>query len=241
MRRVASLTTNQIAWVLLCSVLAAIACGTEDTAPTEATRRIFTDVPEAIDPTARFLIYLHGAIVERAGVRPTHPQFGIYEYEEILEIFAERGFVVISEARPDGTDGMLYAAAVAEQVRKLLAAGVRPEHITVVGFSKGGGIAIAASSMLANDDLNFVFIAACNPWLDSRPEIVARGRLLSLRESSDDLVSSCDVLFERSPSQHDYREVILELGGGHGAFYRPQQEWIDVVVEWANRGEGPLS
>ena len=233
MRRVVPLTTKQIASILLCSVLAASACGAEDPAPTEATLRIFTDFPEAVDPSARFLIYLHGAIIERAGVRPTHPEFGIYEYEEILEVFAERGFVVISEARPDGTDGMLYAATVADQVRKLLAAGVRPEHITVVGFSKGAGIAIAASSMLAHDDLNFVFMAACNPWLDSRPEIIARGRLLSLRESSDELAGTCDGLFERSPNRRNQREVLLELGGGHGMFYRPQAEWVDAVADWA--------
>jgi predicted esterase len=214
-----------------------MACGAEHQQAAEPTREIYADVPEAIDPTDRYLIHLHGAIIERAGVRPTHPEFGIYEYQKILEVFADRGFVVISEARPEGTDGMLYAATVADQVRELLAADVPPDHISVVGFSKGGGIAIAASSMLANDDVNFVFMAACNPWLDSRPEIVARGRLLSLRESSDKLVGSCEGLFERCPSQHDHLEVLFELGGGHGAFYRPRPEWVDSVVEWAGLGE----
>jgi hypothetical protein len=222
-----------IASILMCSGLTAFACGAEDPAPHAPTLQIFSDVPDTIDPTARYLIYLHGAIIERAGVRPTHPEFGIYEYRRILEAFADRGFVVISEARGEGTDGMLYAATVADQVRALLAAGVPPERITVVGFSKGGGIAIAASSMLANNDLNFVFMAACNPWLDSRPEIVAWGRLLSLRESSDDFVGSCEGLFERSPSQHLHQEIVLDLGGGHGAFYRPQPEWVDRVSEWA--------
>jgi hypothetical protein len=221
----------------MCLVVTAMACSADGPARAESTPKIYDDVPDAIDATARHLIYLHGAIIERAGVRPTHPKFGIYEYQKILEVFAERGFVVISETRPEGTDGMLYAATVADQVLRLLAAGVQPEHIIVVGFSKGGGIAIAASSMLANDDLNFVFMAACNPWLDSRPEIVARGRLLSLRESSDDLVGSCEALFERSPSRHNHKEILLELGSGHGAFYRPQPAWIDAVVEWAGARE----
>jgi hypothetical protein len=79
-------------------------------------------------------------------------------------------------------------------------------------------------------------MAACSPWLDSHPEIVARGRLLSLRESSDDLVGSCEGLFARSPSPHHHREILLEFGGGHGAFYRPQPEWVDLVVEWADGG-----
>jgi predicted esterase len=214
-------------------LLVTAACGAGNPGEVETSVRILADVPEVIDPDGRYLIYLHGAIIERAGVRPTHPKFGVYEYQKVLEAFAERGFLVISEARPDGTDGMLYAATVADQVRALISGGVPPEHITVVGFSKGGGIAIAASSMLANDDVNFVFMAACNPWLDSHPEIVGRGRLLLLRESSDELAGSCESFFGRIPSPHDHRELLLDLGGGHGAFYRPQPEWVDPVVEWA--------
>jgi hypothetical protein len=224
---------GRLASLVVCVVLLPAACAAQETQPPASSARIFSDLPDDIDRSARYLIYLHGAIIERAGIRPTHPKFGIYEYREILEVFAERGFVVISEARPEGTDGMIYAATVADQVRSLIAAGVPPDNITVVGFSKGGGIAIAASSMLANDDLNFVFMAACNPWLDLHPEIVARGRLLSLRESSDELVGSCEGLLERSPSPHDHREILLELGGGHGAFYRPRSEWVDLVADWA--------
>jgi len=226
--------SKQLVSVLMGFVLFVAACGAEDPPPAEASPQIFADVPAAIDPGARYLIYLHGAIIETQGVRPTHPRFGVYEYEEILSTFAGRGFVVISEARPTGTDGMVYSETVVDQVREILAAGVPPDCVTVVGFSKGGGIAIAASSMLANDDVNFVFMAACNPWLDSHSEIVARGRLLSLRESSDDLVSSCEGFFERSPSPNDHVEIVLELGGGHGAFYRPRPEWVDPVVEWAS-------
>jgi hypothetical protein len=194
---------------------------------------IFASVPPEIDLDARYLIYLHGAIIENEGVRPTHPEYGVYEYREILENFVERGFVVISEARAPGTDGMLYASTVVDQVQALLDAGLAPNHVTVVGFSKGGGIAVAASSMLAHDDVNFVFIAACAPWLDDHPEIVGRGRLLALREVSDALAGSCGGFFERSPSRHEHQEILLDLGGGHGAFYRPDAQWIDPIVEWA--------
>ena len=225
-----------IALVVIGGLFFAGACGAEDPPQAMVSPQILAAVPAEIDPGARYLIYLHGAIIETMGVRPTHPRFGVYEYEEILSTFAERGFVVISEARPSGTDGMVYAATVVDQVRDLLAAGVPADHVTVVGFSKGGGIAIAASSMLANDDVNFVFMAACSPWLDSHPEIVARGRLLSVREASDDLVGSCEGFFERSPSPHDHVEILLELGGGHGAFYRPRSEWVEPVAEWASVG-----
>jgi hypothetical protein len=125
---------------------------------------------------------------------------------------------------------------VTDQVRTLIRGGVPPKHITVVGFSKGGGIAIVASSVLADDRLNFVFMGACGPWLDSRPEIVPHGRLLALREASDTLVGSCEELFARTTSEAVTREITLELGGGHGAFYRPHPEWVDPIVEWATPG-----
>jgi predicted esterase len=218
----------------MCLVVFGSACAAEDSPSAESVQYIFSEVPEEIDAEARYLFYLHGAIIERAGVRPTHPQFGIYKYQEILDVFAGRGFVVISEARPAATDGKAYAATVAKQVRALIAGGVPPEHITVVGFSKGGGIAITASSILSEDRLNFVFMGACGPWLDARPEIVPHGRLLALREASDNLVGSCEGLFARSAGVGESEEITLELGGGHGAFYRPQPEWVDPVVEWAS-------
>ncbi|MBD3869961.1 MAG: alpha/beta hydrolase [Acidobacteria bacterium] len=225
---------NRYGPIVLCLVLVASTCGAEDHPKSDPALRIFTDLPVQIDPNSRYLFYLHGAIIEHAGVRPTHPKFGVYEYREILEIFAGRGFVVISEARPAGTNGAVYAEKVADQVGALMKGGVSPEHITVVGFSKGGGIAITASSILSEERLNFVFMGACGPWLDSRPEIVPHGRLLALREKSDDLVGSCEELFARTTSEGERKEIILELGGGHGAFYRPQSEWLGPVVEWAN-------
>lgn len=227
-----------LALVVLCLCWFTLGCGDENHMADERALRIISDVPAEIDVDARFLIYLHGAIIENEGVRPTHPEYGVYEYREILEVFAERGFVVISEARPPGTDGMLYASTVAAQVQALVDAGVPPENVTVVGFSKGGGIAIAASSLLANDHVNFIFIASCNPWLDDHPEIVARGRLLSLREYSDELVGSCEDFFGRSPSPHEHKEIVLDLGGGHGAFYRLHPEWVDPLIEWATPRPG---
>jgi hypothetical protein len=226
-------TVNRLALVGVCLCWFAVGCGAENRVGLEHGSKIFSDVPPEIDLDARYLIYLHGAIIENEGVRPTHPEYGVYEYVEILEVFAERGFVVISEARPSGTDGMLYASKVVDQMKALLDAGVPPEKLTVVGFSKGGGIAIAASSMLANDNVNFIFIASCNPWLDDHPEIVACGRLLSVRESSDELVGSCESFFSRSSSPHEHQEMVLDLGGGHGVFYRPRGEWVDPVISWA--------
>jgi hypothetical protein len=211
-------------------------CAAEDSPAASESRLIYAEMPGEIDPSDRYLFYLHGRIIEEKGVRPTHPRFGVYEYEKILEAFADRGFVVISEVRPSGADVASWAGRVANQVRRLIDGGVPPDHVTVVGFSKGGVIAIFASSELANDQLNFVFMGACGPWIKGQPDLVPRGRLLALRDSTDDLVGPCAPLFARGGDGGIQREVVTDLGGGHGAYYRPHSAWVDEVTAWGLAG-----
>ena len=196
---------------------------------------VLPQVPEHADAAARYLIYLHGAIIEEEGVRPTSPRFGVYEYRRILDTFAERGFVVISQARPRGTEVGAYAGQVASQVDSLIEQGVAPERVTVVGFSKGGAIAIRTSELLRNPRVNFVLLAACGNGMRTDPPRLV-GRILSIHEASDDIGRSCRDLTGGSGSPVR-REIEIHVGGGHGAFYRPVAAWVDPVVEWASGQE----
>jgi hypothetical protein len=199
----------------------------------QGTGTVLQAFPADIDPANRYLIYLHNRFLESAEPGQVHPRFGSYEFEAILERLATDGLTVIGERRPDGADPRSYARRVADQVHALILAGVPPPAITVVGFSKGGAIAIFASSEIANDDVGFVILAACGPWIRAAAGLEPRGRLLSIREASDDLAGSCDVLFERASEGSDTLEIELTLGGGHGAFFRPHPEWVDPIVDWA--------
>ena len=197
---------------------------------------IWKDIPDKVDPAARYLFYMHGIIVENEGIRPTSPRFGVYEYEQILDTLAGKGFVVISEARPRGTIVTEYAAKVVGQINKLLKAGVAPGHITVVGASRGGGIAIAVSSKLKNRDVNFVIMASCGDfdiYKTFRTDLW--GNVLSIYDYKD-TVSSCQPFFDKSKTGLGrHREIVTKLGVGHGLLYRPLKEWVDPVVEWANQ------
>jgi dienelactone hydrolase len=193
-------------------------------------------MPETIDPDARYLLYLHNRFLEDAAPGDRHPTFGMYEYQAILDALAERRFTVIAERREPAADPAEWASRVTHQVRSLEAAGVPPERISVVGFSKGGAIAVLASSELADDRVNFVFVAACGGWTASVADLEPHGRLLSIREASDDLADSCEPLFTRAAAASEAREIELHLGGGHGAFFRPRDEWIEPVVAWAGGG-----
>jgi hypothetical protein len=195
--------------------------------------------PETIDPQARYLFYLHGQIVEDKGLRPVHPRLGVYEYEAIRDTLAARGPVVISEARTSGTDVWKYAQKVTAQVNRLLAAGVPPEHITVAGHSKGGAIAILTSSLLQNDRVNHVLLACCGDWMATNPHVQLSGRILSIYDISDHLAGSCLEAFDRASKPMNTKEIRLDTGHGHGAFYRPMREWIDPLMEWLLAAKTP--
>lgn len=189
-------------------------------------------IPERPDPGQRYVIYLHGRIIEEQGPRPTHERWGVYEYQKILDTLAAAGVTVISEQRRPGTDMDRFAEHVAQQVRKLLAAGVPAEHVTVMGFSKGGGIAIRTSALLKNDKVHFVFLAACGDGDFRGVDFDVRGRILSIYEASDEAGRSCAQLFAKSSAAGERKEIRIETGGGHGAFYRPRKEWTAPALAW---------
>ncbi|HEX7998726.1 MAG TPA: hypothetical protein VF528_10080 [Pyrinomonadaceae bacterium] len=195
---------------------------------------IWKEIPDKVDSNAKYLFYMHGIIVENEGIRPTSPQHGVYEYEEILRVLASKGFIVISEARPRGTIPTAYAAKVVRQINKLLKAGVSPRHITVVGASRGGVIAIAVSSQLRNRDLNFVIMAACGDspiYRTFRSDLW--GNVLAIYDYKD-TVGPCEKFFATATGLNRHKQIEVRLGVGHGLLYRPLKEWVEPVVEWAN-------
>jgi acetyl esterase/lipase len=202
-------------------------------APTPPAPRVLPDVPTQIDKGARYLIYLHGRIIEEQGTRAVSPVHGAYEYEQILAALAAGGYTVISDVRPRGTDADEYAAKVAGQVGALLKAGVPPGHVTVVGASKGGGIAVLTSALVRNRDVNFVVLAGCGAGNAGRPTPPdVWGHILSIYDSKDDGVTSCQRLFERSTGLGRHREIVTQVGIGHGLLYRPFKEWVGPTIAW---------
>jgi len=191
------------------------------------------DVPQKVDPQARYLFYLHGRIVEESR-RPTSPQFGVYEYDQILETLRARGFVVISEQRPKGTVIEKYAQKVVTQVRDLIKAGVPPGQITVVGASQGSWIAMLASTHLQNRDLNFVFIAGCSADPEFLKQIDWHGNVLSIYERSDQ-AGTCEKFRADATGVGRYEETQLNTGLRHGFIYKPMSEWIEPTVAWAKK------
>ena len=198
---------------------------------------IMSSLPDAIDPNGKYLFYIHGRIMEDEGVDAISPQFGLYEFTDILNYLAGAGFETIGEVRSGPTDVDRYADGVAWQVEGLLKEGVPGENITIVGFSKGGYITMLVSSKLGKPELNFVIIAICNEETIANPDIALAGRILSLYEASDEFGSSCRSLLERSRDVVEFEEIKFETGKQHGAFYSADPLWLVPMITWINAGE----
>jgi hypothetical protein len=189
--------------------------------------------PKTPDPGRRYLVYLHGRIVEEQGRRASSPEFGAYDYDGIVQALAGSGTVVIGEIRSKDADPQASARHVADEVRRLLAAGVPARSITIVGASKGAVIAMLASTALPDPDLGWVLLASCNDAIGRQFEISLHGQVLSIFESSDEIGGSCSGFFARSPELGRHDEVRLETGLRHGFLYRPLAEWVEPARTWA--------
>jgi dienelactone hydrolase len=189
------------------------------------------------------LIYLHGRIVqEEQSARPRSPRFGYYELNGILDAFGSRGFLVHSEIRPKAASVSDAADRVVGEVRRLLKSGHR---VTVVGASMGASIALLASARLQEPKVNFCVLGIC--LADNVRDLRAKegkapsGRLLAIREASDDVIGPC-AAWKNDPavrSPLDAREIVLHTGRSHGFLYLPLREWLDPLMEWESAGQGP--
>ena len=246
-------TTTRLLYLSYLLFALAAACGQRGAAQPQATPaapaanannshqsaagQVLPDVPARVDTAARYLFYLHGRIVEEQGPRAVSPQYGPYEYAQIVETFARRGFVVISEARPKGTDVQQYAPHVVAQINALVKAGVPPQSITVVGASKGGVIAVAVSTQLKQRAVNFVILASCgntDEYRRFKPDLW--GNVLSIYDYKDGTgAGSCRRFFAQATGLSRSRELVVKLGLGHGLLYRPLKEWVEPAVEWAQQ------
>lgn len=193
---------------------------------------IHLHVPGKLESTERYLFYLHGLIIEEAGIRPKSDEHGYYEYEQILKELAQEGFIVISEPREKGTQIKPYADNVVSQIKTLLGNKVPPGNITVVGASKGGIISAYVSNILQEKAINFVFLAGLFEKCLVDESLKLYGNILSIHDQSDKLSMTPELYFQRSEGLGNFKKIVLNLDIGHGLIYRPLREWIEPMLSW---------
>jgi hypothetical protein len=197
---------------------------------------ISASLPTPIKKSESYLFYFHGAVVTELGnnaINQSVPEWGPYEFSNILDTLRRRGFNVISEIRKKGTPDSVYVQKLVQQVDSLSDAGVRPDHIIIVGASAGWSIVLRAASLLNNKKLHYVIMGGC--WPDTYKEYTAissRGRFLSIIEASDPH-QTCMKIFEHKKTKR-VEEITLHTGLSHGFIYKGYKEWVDPLVYWHN-------
>lgn len=194
--------------------------------------QVTTGLPEKIDPTGKYMFYLHGAIVQSQGENAVSPTYGKYMYRDIVNKLASHGYNVISEVRPKDATVDGYATIVAKQVKTLLEKGVPAKNIVVVGASMGASITTQAAIQLHNKHLKFVVMGMCHEGGDDSDADKVCGNFLSIYESSDG-AGSCVAYLKGRKCVSNFKEVVLKMGNAHGFLYQPYKEWVDPVVEFA--------
>jgi hypothetical protein len=147
-------------------------------------------------------------------------------------LFESGEFNLIAHHRPKGTDVEAYVDCTLESwVRRLVAAGVASEHITLVGFSRGAQLTARASSRLRTLGVGTALMGVCSEG-DFAP-VVLGDPVLSIYETTD-VVGSCAGLARRSGLK-SFEEIAISTGKRHGAFYRPLPEWLVPLKAWIAR------
>lgn len=194
---------------------------------------VFPDFPENVQANTNYVFYSHGLIVEGTDPRPIHPEFGVYQFPEIVQaLHASANINLIAHHRPAGTVRENYAQQLTGWVNRLLAAGVPAKNITLVGFSRGAQITLLAANALRESGINTVIMAVCfDGDYPSDPQLELGGHVLSLYETSD-VVQSCSSLLQRSAEADSVQEIAITTGLRHGAFYTPLDAWLNPLRDW---------
>lgn len=205
------------------------------TASTSHANETSYDMPSTIDSSANYLIFFHNYYVEMKG-----PD-GDCKYYDILQAFAKKGLIVISEIRPKNVSPVEYAKKATVNIKKILDAGVPPENITIAGHSKGGVIAIQVASLLETPKVNYVILAGCGikPLEKAYPDFNRlKGNFLSVYAASDTVARSCKPDFLKSTQGITNKEITLESPEGHRLFFKPTDLWFDLVITWLKNTNG---
>jgi len=184
----------------------------------------------------RYIFFFHNKFIEENDLNVAHPEYGKAEYNEILASFRKDNFIVFSEIRKKNTNAYDYAEKIVKQIKKLLKKGVSPNKITVIGTSKGGYIAQYVSTLLANPDVNFVFIGCFRDVdIEEIPDINFCGNILTIYEKSDIYGVSAIKRKETSKLKvNQFKEIELNTNLKHGFLYKALDEWIVPAKKWAN-------
>jgi len=192
---------------------------------------VYSEFPQQINANEKYVFYTHGLLLEGQNVKPEHERWGVYDFLAVKKALSDPQYNLIAYHRPKHTIANQFAEKLATDVKTLLDHGVKPENITLLGFSRGGEITLLANSKLRQDKVNTILLAVCGDYVKGHEEFQPYGNLFSIYETSD-FAGSCEYLQDRTRQLNSFIEKSINTGKEHGAFYQPLPQWLDQVKRW---------
>ena len=152
-----------------------------------------------------------------------------------IRAFEDNGFTVVTLAYA-GEDAFTHARRVRDEVRALIASGVAPGAITVVGAGTGSPVAALASATTGNRHVNYALLGNCDDRLAEMPGFHMSGRVLGLRDADDHASQSCRRLWRDAPRLGERRDMVLHTGHGAALFDAPRTQWLQPLSDWSRNG-----
>jgi hypothetical protein len=182
----------------------------------------------------KHIFYLHGMIIEIQGIHAVSPQFGPYEYTAIVDSLKATGAEVHAEVRTEATDFFEFGKKISKEIDGLIAKGVDPSDITVIGASKGGMIAMYISDLNTNK-VNYVLLGSSSDYTRQTFDWNLHGNILGIYEKSDAVAgNSYQYWIDKSTNAGKFEQLQINTGLGHGFLYTPNSAWLDPAREWMN-------
>jgi hypothetical protein len=153
-----------------------------------------------------------------------------------VRAFEGEGFTVVTLAYA-GEDDLAYARRVRGEVRALLASGVDPAAITVVGAGTASPVAALVSATTGDRGVNYALLGNCDERLADAPGFHMSGRVLGVRDAGDTASLSCRRLWRDSPKLGDRRDLVLHTGHGEALFDAPRAQWLQPLADWSRGGK----
>ncbi len=181
------------------------------------------------------IFYLHGKIVETQGINAISDRFGKYEYENIIDTLKSIGAVLHNKVRTEETVFQIFCEQTSIQIDELIASGVKPKNVTVIGASKGGVMAMSISH-INKHPINYILLAANNEQIERENHWMLNGRILGIYDKSDALAGrDYQYWISQSINAIEFKQLEINTGLGHGFIYKPINDWWLPTKNWIDR------
>ncbi len=180
----------------------------------------------------KHIFYLHPAIVESEGWNATHPIFGVFEGDKIIRSLKLPNTKLHYEIRNQATDFHSFAEDVSQQIDDLISGGIKPDHISVIGASKGGVLGMYISH-INKQPIRYVLLASNTTNIEAQNNWQLHGKILAIREKSDTICSQNFSHWQKqSPSLTQFKEMDIHTGLNHGIVLKCRPEWLNPTKDW---------